>query len=207
MGRKPARRAAAFRPMPEVVGITVHLTFASRAFELRSGTAAAAARSFWADCTCCPAPTSARRTPTRWPSATACSFGRGFWPTSSPAACSRDTPPPMRMITATIPRPRRSILPRNELSHHHQPDCHSRLPQSVRLLLSGTDGLRMPYRMRDPAQIAAEFAADGQPYAVFIDNNLGSNRDVSARTVPRAAAAEQDLERGGLHRRHRRSQL
>ena len=34
----------------------------------------------------------------------------------------------------------------------------------------------MPYRMRDPAQIAAEFVADGQPYGVFIDNNLGSNR-------------------------------
>jgi radical SAM superfamily enzyme YgiQ (UPF0313 family) len=30
--------------------------------------------------------------------------------------------------------------------------------------------------MRDPSQIAAEFVADGQPYAVFVDNNLGSNR-------------------------------
>jgi len=30
--------------------------------------------------------------------------------------------------------------------------------------------------MRDPGQIAAEFVADGQPYGVFIDNNLGSNR-------------------------------
>jgi radical SAM superfamily enzyme YgiQ (UPF0313 family) len=28
--------------------------------------------------------------------------------------------------------------------------------------------------MRDPEQIAAEFLADKQPYAVFIDNNLGS---------------------------------
>jgi radical SAM superfamily enzyme YgiQ (UPF0313 family) len=35
----------------------------------------------------------------------------------------------------------------------------------------------MPYRMREPAQVAEEFAADGQPYAVFIDNNLGSNRE------------------------------
>jgi radical SAM superfamily enzyme YgiQ (UPF0313 family) len=35
----------------------------------------------------------------------------------------------------------------------------------------------MPYRMREPAQIAAEFEADGQPYGVFIDNNLGSRRD------------------------------
>jgi radical SAM superfamily enzyme YgiQ (UPF0313 family) len=34
----------------------------------------------------------------------------------------------------------------------------------------------MPYRMRHPSQVAAEFAADDQPYAVFIDNNLGSNR-------------------------------
>lgn len=34
----------------------------------------------------------------------------------------------------------------------------------------------MPYRMREPRQIVAEFEEDGQPYAVFIDNNLGSNR-------------------------------
>ena len=35
----------------------------------------------------------------------------------------------------------------------------------------------MPYRMREPRQVAAEFVADGQPYAVFVDNNLGSRRD------------------------------
>jgi len=35
----------------------------------------------------------------------------------------------------------------------------------------------MPYRIRDPQQIAAEFVADKQPYAVFIDNNLGSRKD------------------------------
>src|SRR5205807_2741951 len=40
-----------------------------------------------------------------------------------------------------------------------------------------TDGLRMPYRMREPAQIAKEFADDDQPYAVFVDNNLGSRPD------------------------------
>jgi radical SAM superfamily enzyme YgiQ (UPF0313 family) len=34
----------------------------------------------------------------------------------------------------------------------------------------------MPYRMKEPTQIAQEFQAGGQPYAVFIDNNLGSNR-------------------------------
>ena len=35
----------------------------------------------------------------------------------------------------------------------------------------------MPYQMRDVEQVVAEFAADGQPYAVFIDNNLGSRPD------------------------------
>ena len=40
-----------------------------------------------------------------------------------------------------------------------------------------TDGLHMPYLVRDVEQIAAEFAADGQPYGVFIDNNLGSRPD------------------------------
>lgn len=35
----------------------------------------------------------------------------------------------------------------------------------------------MPYKMRDPEQVAREIAEDGQPYTVFTDNNLGSNRD------------------------------
>ena len=32
----------------------------------------------------------------------------------------------------------------------------------------------MPYLMRDVEQVAAEFVDDDQPYAVFVDNNLGS---------------------------------
>ncbi len=32
----------------------------------------------------------------------------------------------------------------------------------------------MPYRLRDVEQVVAELKADGQPYAVFVDNNLGS---------------------------------
>jgi radical SAM superfamily enzyme YgiQ (UPF0313 family) len=35
----------------------------------------------------------------------------------------------------------------------------------------------MPYRLRDVEQVVAELAADGQPYAVFVDNNLGSRPD------------------------------
>ena len=32
----------------------------------------------------------------------------------------------------------------------------------------------MPYQVRDVEQVVAEFEADGQPYGVFVDNNLGS---------------------------------
>jgi radical SAM superfamily enzyme YgiQ (UPF0313 family) len=35
----------------------------------------------------------------------------------------------------------------------------------------------MPYRMRHPRQVAAEFEQNNEPYAVFIDNNLGSRKD------------------------------
>jgi len=74
------------------------------------------------------------------------------------------------------PAPRRSILPKSGFltttSLIATRGCHSRCG----FCYLSTDGLRMPYRMRNPAQVAAEFLADGQPYAVFIDNNLGSNR-------------------------------
>jgi len=58
----------------------------------------------------------------------------------------------------------------------------------------------MPYRMRDPAQIAAEFEADGQPYAVFIDNNLGSRRDYLRALCQALRPPRENLERGRSHR-------
>jgi radical SAM superfamily enzyme YgiQ (UPF0313 family) len=39
----------------------------------------------------------------------------------------------------------------------------------------------MPYHVRDVEQIVNEFAADDQPYGVFIDNNLGSKPDYLKR--------------------------
>jgi Radical SAM superfamily len=75
------------------------------------------------------------------------------------------------------PVPRRSILPRSSFltttSLIATRGCHNRCG----FCYLATDGLRMPYRMRDPRQVAAEFLADDQPYAVLIDNNLGSNRE------------------------------
>src|SRR5439155_21143239 len=55
--------------------------------------------------------------------------------------------------------------------------CHNRCG----FCYLATEGLHMPYRLRDPEQIVAEFLADGQPYAVFVDNNLGSRPDYLRR--------------------------
>ena len=75
------------------------------------------------------------------------------------------------------PAPRREILPREGFltttSLIATRGCHNRCG----FCYLATDGLRMPYRVRDVEQIAAEFATDGQPYAVFVDNNLGSKPD------------------------------
>jgi radical SAM superfamily enzyme YgiQ (UPF0313 family) len=79
------------------------------------------------------------------------------------------------------PPPRRSLVPRNAFlttaSLIATRGCHNRCG----FCYLSTDGLVMPYQMRDPKQIAAEFEEQQQPYGVFIDNNLGSRPDYLRR--------------------------
>src|SRR5882724_4108501 len=164
-----------FAPMPEVVGITVHLTFAKRAFELSQWYRVRGSKVVLGGLhvLSCPAECA--------PYADALAVGDGvqLWPrilADVESGCLRS------MYTATYesdyardPAPRRSILPGKSFltttSLIATRGCHNRCG----FCYLATDGLRMPYRMRDPEQVAAEFLADTQPYAVFIDNNLGSN--------------------------------
>jgi radical SAM superfamily enzyme YgiQ (UPF0313 family) len=164
-----------FAPMPELVGITVHLTFARRAFELAEWYRARGSRVVLGGLHVLSCPEECA------PHADALALGDGvqLWPSIlADVEAGRLKP----RYTATYesdyrldPAPRRSILPRKSFltttSLIATRGCHNRCG----FCYLATQGLRMPYRMRDPAQIAAEFAADGQPYAVFIDNNLGSN--------------------------------
>jgi radical SAM superfamily enzyme YgiQ (UPF0313 family) len=162
--------------MPEVVGITVHLTFANRAFELAQWYRSRGSKIVLGGLhvLSCPAECA--------PYADALAVGDGvqLWPrilADVESGCLRSK------YSATYesdyrqdPAPRRSILPRNSFlttaSLIATRGCHNRCG----FCYLASDGLRMPYRMKDPGQIAAEFVADGQPYGVFIDNNLGSNR-------------------------------
>jgi radical SAM superfamily enzyme YgiQ (UPF0313 family) len=164
-----------FEPMPEVVGITVHLTFANRAFELARWYRSRGSKVVLGGLhvLSCPAECA--------PYADALALGDGvqLWPSilaDVESGCLRSH------YTATYesdyrqdPPPKRSILPRKSFltttSLIATRGCHNR----CNFCYLATDGLRMPYRMRDPGQVAGEFLADGQPYAVFIDNNLGSN--------------------------------
>jgi radical SAM superfamily enzyme YgiQ (UPF0313 family) len=166
-----------FRPMPEVVGITVHLTFAKRAFELARWYRSRGSKVILGGLhvLSCPEECALH--------ADALALGDGvqLWPriltdveagrlglryAASYENDYRDDPPPRRTLL-----PRASFLTTTSLIATR--GCHNRCG----FCYIATDGLRMPYRMRDPAQIAAEFAADRQPYAVFIDNNLGSRPD------------------------------
>jgi radical SAM superfamily enzyme YgiQ (UPF0313 family) len=51
--------------------------------------------------------------------------------------------------------------------------CHNRCG----FCYLSTDGLTMPYHMLEVEQVVRQIQEDGQPYSVFIDNNLGSRKD------------------------------
>ena len=165
-----------FAPMPEVVGITVHLTFARRAFELAQWYRNRGSKVVLGGLHVLSCPEECA------PHADALAIGDGvqLWPRILADVESGCLQP---QYAATYesdyrqdPAPRRSILPRASFltttSLIATRGCHNRCG----FCYLATDGLRMPYRMRSPRQVASEFLEDGQPYAVFIDNNLGSNR-------------------------------
>lgn len=169
-----------FEPMPEVVGITVHLTFANRAFELARWYRSRGSKVVMGGLHVLSCPEECG------PHADALAVGDGvqLWPrilADVESGCLK------AQYTANYetdyrldPAPRRSILPRQSFlttsSLIATRGCHNRCG----FCYLATEGLRMPYRMRTPAQVAAEFAADGEPYAVFIDNNLGSKPEYLA---------------------------
>ncbi len=164
-----------YDPLPQLVGITVHLTFAQRAFELARWYRQRGSKVVLGGLHVLSCPDECA------PHADALALGDGvqLWP-HIVADAERDSLLPRYVARYESdyrldPAPMRSILPRHGFltttSLIATRGCHNRCG----FCYLATDGLRMPYRMRDPSQVVAEFQADGQPYAVFIDNNLGSN--------------------------------
>jgi len=82
----------------------------------------------------------------------------------------RDDPPPRRDIVS-----RRDFLTTASLIATR--GCHNRCD----FCILSTRGLVMPYLVRDPEDVAQEFISTGESYGVFIDNNLGSDRQYLKR--------------------------
>src|SRR5437867_3777975 len=168
-------------PFPEVVGITVHLTFAKRAYELAAWYRERGARVILGGLhvLSCPEEAAAH--------ADAIALGEGFqlWPRIIQDVEQGRLLPryegSYRRPYRDDPAPRRSILPRRQFltsaSLIATRGCHNRCG----FCYLSTEGLHMPYLVRDVEQIRSEFAEEGQPYAVFIDNNLGSRPEYLRR--------------------------
>ena len=163
-------------PFPQVVGMTVHLTFADRAYELarwyrdRGATVVLGGLHV----TSCPEEAA--------PHADALAIGEGvvLWGQilrdveagQLQAVYRADYRRPYR----NDPPPRRDLLNRagflTTTSLIATRGCHNRCG----FCYLSTEGVHMPYLVRDVEQVAEEFQRDEQPYGVFTDNNLGSNR-------------------------------
>ena len=164
-------------PFPQVVGITVHLTFARRAYELARWYRERGAKIVLGGLHVLSCPDEVA------PHADALALGEGtqLWGAIlNDVAAGRLQP----VYRGDYRRPYRDDpAPRRDLLSHASylttssliatRGCHNRCG----FCYLATDGLHMPYLTRDVQQIVDEFRDNGRPYGVFIDNNLGSKPD------------------------------
>jgi len=161
-------------PFPEVVAITVHLTFAQRAYDVADWYRRWGAKVILGGLHVLTAPEEAAM------HADAIAIGEGvaLWPEIladiAAGTLAREYRGDYRRPYRDDPMPRRDLLPREAFlttsSVIATRGCHNRCG----FCYLATTGLHMPYRMRDIEQVVEEIRTDEQPYVVFTDNNLGS---------------------------------
>jgi radical SAM superfamily enzyme YgiQ (UPF0313 family) len=163
-------------PLPQVAGITVHLTFAERAYRLAAWLRAKGVKVIFGG------PHASACADEMSPHADAVVVGNGtvVWPKVLADVLS-DTLQ-KRYHGAYVrsfgeePPPRRDILlPKTYLTTAGViagRGCKNRCD----FCWLSTKGLRIPSQQRPAADVAEELRTLGEPYAVFIDNNLGANR-------------------------------
>ena len=168
-------------PPPRVVGISIHLTFADRAYALARWYRRRGSKVILGGLhvTSCPEEAA--------PHADALAIGEGvqLWGRilqdveagNLRSVYRGDFRRPYR----EEPAPRRGILPRGDFlttaSLIATRGCHNRCG----FCYLATRGVRMPHQTRDIGGVVDEFLATNEPYAVFTDNNLGSRPDYLRR--------------------------
>jgi radical SAM superfamily enzyme YgiQ (UPF0313 family) len=162
-------------PMPEVVGMTVHLTFAQRAYELAAWYRARGASVILGGLhvQSCPEEAAAH--------ADAISLGNGVetWPRILRDVQSGYLAPVYsggyEIPFSEEPLPRRDLVDRagylTVASMIATRGCANRCG----FCYLSTSSVPSRYETRDPGKVARELAALDEPYGVFIDNNLGSD--------------------------------
>ncbi len=178
------------QPMPSVVGITVHLTFAQRAYELARWYRSRGAKVVLGGLHVLSCPDEVA------PHADALAIGEGvqLWPEILRDA-QRGALKPRYLGSFSRPfreepAPRRELVSSSDFltttSLIATRGCHNRCG----FCYLATDGLKMPYQMRDVSAVAAEWRRARTPYAVFLDNNLASRRDYLRRLCRELARVE-----------------
>lgn len=164
-----------WKPFPEVVGITVHLTFAKRAYLLSRWYRERGANVILGGLHVQTCPEEAAQ------HADAIAVGNGviLWPEilkDIENNCLK------KVYQAGYENPyseeplsRRDILPRESFLTTTSLIATRGCRHRCKFCYLSTGKIRMPYRCRHVEQVALEFQLDGQPYGVFTDNNLGSN--------------------------------
>jgi len=162
-------------PLPEVVGMTVHLCLAQRSYEL--------ARWFRArgslvvlggpHVQSCPDEAAAH--------ADAIAMGDGVqtWPRILSDVVHGALQPryeaPYDRPYDLDPAPRRELLPRNAFLTPLSLIASRGCPNRCSFCYLSTSGLRQPFSMRHPADVARQLGESDQPYGVFLDNNFGAH--------------------------------
>ena len=175
--------------IPEVVGITVHLTFARRAYELAAWFKAHGCVVIMGGlhALSCPEEVAAH--------ADAIAIGEGTqtWPailTDVRRGCLKARYHAPMTGYKQAPLPDRSVLPEwgylTQLSLIATAGCHNRCD----FCYLSTGDERIPYQTRPVESVARELAESPEPYGVFIDNNLGSNKGYLRRLCRALAPVE-----------------
>lgn len=162
-------------PLPQAVGITVHLTFAKRAYQLARWFRSRGAKVIMGGphVLSCPEEVA--------PHADSLCIGEGVsvWPRFlrdiEAGSLQKIYEGSYHRPFDQDPLPRRDILPRGSfltpLSVIATRGCKNRCG----FCYLSTRGISMPRQTRPVRQVAREIESSGEPYAVFIDNNLGAD--------------------------------
>jgi radical SAM superfamily enzyme YgiQ (UPF0313 family) len=161
-------------PVPQVVGISVHLTFAERAYELARHYRQRGAQVILGGLHV----QSCAEEALRHADAVAVGDGVQLWPRILADAAKGTLQPRYEADYLqpydAEPPPRRDILPRSSFLTTTSVVATRGCGNRCGFCYLSTQGLRMPQRARRIEDVCQQIKDDGQPYVVFTDNNLGS---------------------------------